>query len=137
MKRRSAQSSRLLRQHKPASGARMRLGGGRWCLEALRNARAPGLPWWSSGEEAACPCRGRGFDPWFWKTPHAAEHPLVLPLLSGALDSVCPNKQSHLNKKPMPHSQRVPQPHLEKARGWANMNTRKRLLKDRGLTSQY
>ena len=23
-----------------------------------------GLPWWSSGSESACQCRGCGFDPW-------------------------------------------------------------------------
>ena len=110
-----------------------------WAGGALRRSETPEPRAFPGGPavKTACPCRGCGFNPWSWKTPRVAEHPLALPLLSGALDSVCPNKQSHLNKKPMPHSQRVPQPHLEKARVWANMNTRKRLLKDTGLTSQY
>ena len=30
-----------------------------------------GLPWWSSGKESACQCRGRGFNPWSRKIPHA------------------------------------------------------------------
>ena len=30
-----------------------------------------GLPWWSSGEESACQCRGHRFNPWFQKIPHA------------------------------------------------------------------
>ena len=30
-----------------------------------------GLPWWSSGRESACQCRGRGFDLWSGKIPHA------------------------------------------------------------------
>ena len=32
-----------------------------------------GLPWWHSGRESACPCRGHGFEPWSGKIPHAAE----------------------------------------------------------------
>ena len=30
-----------------------------------------GLPWWLSGEESACPCRGHRFGPWPGKIPHA------------------------------------------------------------------
>ena len=33
----------------------------------------PGLPWWRSGWESACQCRGHGFEPWSGKIPHAAE----------------------------------------------------------------
>ena len=32
-----------------------------------------GLPWWCSGSESACQCRGHGFEPWSGKIPHAAE----------------------------------------------------------------
>ena len=32
-----------------------------------------GLPWWRSGWESACQCRGHGFEPWSGKIPHAAE----------------------------------------------------------------
>ena len=32
-----------------------------------------GLPWWRSGWESACQCRGQGFEPWSGKIPHAAE----------------------------------------------------------------
>ena len=32
-----------------------------------------GLPWWRSGRESACQCRGHGFEPWSGKIPHAAE----------------------------------------------------------------
>ena len=34
-----------------------------------------GLPWWRSGWESACQCRGHGFEPWSGKIPHAAEQP--------------------------------------------------------------
>ena len=33
----------------------------------------PGLPWWRSGWESACQCRGHGFEPWSGKIPHAME----------------------------------------------------------------
>ena len=32
-----------------------------------------GLPWWCSGWESACQCRGHGFKPWSGKIPHATE----------------------------------------------------------------
>ena len=32
-----------------------------------------GLPWWRSGWESACQCKGHGFEPWSGKIPHAAE----------------------------------------------------------------
>ena len=32
-----------------------------------------GLPWWHSGWESACQCRGHRFEPWPGKIPHAAE----------------------------------------------------------------
>ena len=31
-----------------------------------------GLPWWHSGWESACQCRGHGFEPWSGRIPHAA-----------------------------------------------------------------
>ena len=30
-----------------------------------------GLPWWCSGWESACQCRGHGFQPWAGRIPHA------------------------------------------------------------------
>ncbi|KAJ8786649.1 hypothetical protein J1605_006138 [Eschrichtius robustus] len=36
-----------------------------------------GLPWWCSGCESACQCRGHGFDPWSGKIPHAGATKLV------------------------------------------------------------
>ena len=32
-----------------------------------------GLPWWCSGEESACQCRGHGLETWSEKIPHATE----------------------------------------------------------------
>ena len=32
-----------------------------------------GLPWWCSGWESTCQCRGHGFEPWSRKIPHATE----------------------------------------------------------------
>ena len=31
-----------------------------------------GLPWWLSGKESTCQCRGHGFSPWSRKIPHEA-----------------------------------------------------------------
>ena len=32
-----------------------------------------GLPWWRSGWESACQCRGHGFEPWSGRSPRATE----------------------------------------------------------------
>ena len=32
-----------------------------------------GLPWWLSGGESACQCRGHRFGPWSGNIPHAME----------------------------------------------------------------
>ena len=39
----------------------------------MQNNEIGGLPWWCSGLESACQCRGHRFEPWSWKIPHAAE----------------------------------------------------------------
>ena len=41
-------------------------------LCCLQNSQQ-GLPWWRSGWESACRCRGRGFEPWSGRIPRAAE----------------------------------------------------------------
>ena len=38
----------------------------------LKN-RNLGLPWWCSGQESSCQCRGHGLDPWAGKIPQAVE----------------------------------------------------------------
>ena len=43
-----------------------------WSLRHnILKAMVPGLPWWSSGYESACQCRGHGSDPWSRRIPHA------------------------------------------------------------------
>ena len=45
-----------------------------WVWRSPREkTRRLGLPWWCSGWESACQCRGRGFGPWSGRIPHAAE----------------------------------------------------------------
>ena len=43
------------------------------CFNMLLKLSVWGLPWWRSGWESACQCRGHGFKPWSGKIPHAAE----------------------------------------------------------------
>ena len=51
------------------SSFRPTLGNAPWFC-TFKNS---GLPWWRSGWESACQCRGHGFEPWSGKIPHAAE----------------------------------------------------------------
>ena len=60
------------------------------------------LPWWHSGYESACQCRGHRFDPWPRKIPHAAKQlsPHATTTEACALEPVFCNKRSHRNEKP-------------------------------------
>ena len=55
---------------------------------------SPGLPWWYSGLESACWCRGHGFDPWSRKIPHAVEQlsPCATTMESTRLEHVLCNE---------------------------------------------
>ena len=61
-----------------------------------------GLPWWRSGWESACQCRGRGFAPWSGKIPHAAERlgPWATITEPARLEPVLWNKRGRDNERP-------------------------------------
>ena len=79
-------------------------------LKAIR-----GLPWWRSGWESACQCRGHGFEPWSGKIPHATEQlgpwatttePARLePVL---LEPVHHNKRGRDSERPTHHDEEWP-----------------------------
>ena len=62
----------------------------------------PGLPWWRSGWESACQCRGHGFEPWSGKIPHAAERlgPWATITEPARLEPVLHNKRGHDSERP-------------------------------------
>ena len=59
------------------------------------------LPWWRSGWESACQCRGHGFDPWSGKIPHATERlsPCATTAEPVRLEPVHCSKRGHHNEK--------------------------------------
>ena len=44
-----------------------------WRVDTRNTLLFSGLPWWRSGWESACQCRGHGFEPWSGKIPHSTE----------------------------------------------------------------
>ena len=42
------------------------------CVQAWNRSEFSRLPWWPTGSESTCRCRGLGFDPWSGRIPHAA-----------------------------------------------------------------
>ena len=42
-------------------------------IETVIKNLPTGLPWWHSGWESACQCRGHGLEPWSGRILHAAE----------------------------------------------------------------
>ena len=72
--------------------------------------QSTGLPWWLSGKESACQCRGHGFDPWPRKIPHAAEQlspcttttePVVYSQEATTTEPTCPNYQACAPQSPL------------------------------------
>ena len=61
-----------------------------------------GLPWWRSGWESACQCRGHGFEPWSGKIPHAAKQqaPWATTIEPARLELVLRNKRGRNSKRP-------------------------------------
>ena len=61
-----------------------------------------GLPWWCSGWESACQCRGHGFEPWSGKIPHAAEQlgPWATIPEPARLEPLLRNKRRRDNERP-------------------------------------
>ena len=69
-----------------------------------------GLPWWSSGYESTCQCRGHRFNPWSRKIPHAAGQ---LSLRAATTEARVPGAHAPQQEKPPQWEARAPQ--LEKA----------------------
>ena len=61
-----------------------------------------GLPWWRSGWESACQCRGHGFEPWSGRIPHAAEQvgPWATTAEPARLEPVLRNKRGRDSEGP-------------------------------------
>ena len=61
-----------------------------------------GLPWWRSGWESACQCRGHGFEPWSGKIPHATEQlgPCAAITEPVRLEPVLHNKRGRDSERP-------------------------------------
>ena len=61
-----------------------------------------GLPWWHSGWESTCQCRGHGFEPWSGRIPHAAEWlgPWATTTEPARLEPVLRNKRGRDSERP-------------------------------------
>ena len=81
----------------PASAGRFSTTGAVFLKEEGR-----GLPWWCSGWESACQCRGHGFEPWSGKIPHAADQlgPWATTTESAHLEPVLRNRRGHDSERP-------------------------------------
>ena len=68
----------------------------------INNKKFLGLPWWRSGWESACQCRGHGFEPWSGKIPHAAEQLGPWATITGParLEPVLHNKRGRDSERP-------------------------------------
>ena len=71
-------------------------------LRILYQNYFPGLPWWRSGWESACQCRGHRFEPWSGKIPHAAEQlgPWATSTEPARLEPVLRNKRGRDSERP-------------------------------------
>ena len=69
-----------------------------------------GLPWWRSGWESACRCRGHGLEPWSGRIPHAAERlgPWATTTEPACLEPVLRNKRGHDSERPAHCDEELP-----------------------------
>ena len=69
-----------------------------------------GLPWWRSGWEFACQCRGHGFKPWSGRIPHAAEQlgPWATTTEPARLEPVLLNKRGRDSERPTHRNEEWP-----------------------------
>ena len=69
-----------------------------------------GLPWWRSGWESACQCRGHGLGPWSGKIPHAAEQmgPWATITEPAHLEPVLRNGRGRDSERPAHHDEEWP-----------------------------
>ena len=65
-----------------------------------------GLPWWRSGWESTCQCRGHGFKPWSRKIPHATEQ---LSPCTTTTEPTCCNYWSPHARAHAPQQEKPPQ----------------------------
>ena len=81
-------------------------------------SKKAGLPWWRSGWESACQCRGHGFEPWSGKIPHAMEQlgPRATTTEPARLEPVLPTREAAIVRGPRTAMKSGPHlPQLEKA----------------------
>ena len=69
-----------------------------------------GLPWWRSGWESVCQCRGYGFEPWSGKIPHAAEQlgPWATIAEPARLEPVLHNRRGRDSERPAHRDEESP-----------------------------
>ena len=69
-----------------------------------------GLPWWCSGWESACQCRGHGFEPWSGRIPHTAEQlgPWATTTEPAHLEPVLCNKRGRGGERPVHRDEEWP-----------------------------
>ena len=80
-----------------------------WGCSALKRNYG-GLPWWRSGWESACQCRGHGFEPWSGRIPYAAEQlgPWATTTEPASLEPVLRNKRGCDSERPAHHDEEGP-----------------------------
>ena len=79
-------------------------------LFSLFQKKGTGLPWWRSGWESACQCRGHGFEPWSGRIPHAAEQlgPWATTTEPARPEPVLRNKRGRDSERPAPRDEEWP-----------------------------
>ena len=84
-----------------------------------------GLPWWRSGYESACQCRGHRFEPWSGEIPHAAEQlspratttePALYSPRATTTEARVPRAHALQQEKPLQWEARAPQWRVAPAR---------------------
>ena len=96
---------------RPRDTYRLKVRGWKKIFHANGNQKkAGGLPWWRSGWESACQCRGHGFEPWSGRIPYAAEQlgPWATATEPAHLEPVLRNKRARNSERPAHRNEEWP-----------------------------
>ena len=77
---------------------------------SYKNTYDWGLPWWRSGWESGCQCKGHRFEPWSGKIPHVAEQqgPWATTTEPARLETVLRNKRGRDSERPVKRDEEWP-----------------------------
>ena len=97
--------------------------------EVYVKRKGQGPPWWSSGWDSTCRCRGHGFDPWSGKIPFAVrERSLCAPTREATTTEACAPQWESCSRAPQLEKSPGTETKTQLSHKWSTNNFKRREL---------